>query len=224
MDKNRTISNMQAAAIKYCHTRYRHFENWPIYVEDEKNPRCLVGIEQHFDVVLHFSDGRRIRYIGTIDGLVWKLAKKWWVLDENKTANRLSDAWEKSFDMSHQITGYCAASTSVFGFPVMRSRVVGCKIKPTGAPDDVMSPEPLERTLESIQAWGRWVRNTVVTFEKFKDNFEHADRYTHACQRYFRPCSLLAFCADSPEGRQIAYHEQMVEAELTPSEKAIADG
>jgi len=72
-DQTRTMSNMEASAIEYVDERYPHMDNWPIYVEDENNPDCMVGIEQVFDIVVLYGDGKQIRYIGTIDGLVWEM-------------------------------------------------------------------------------------------------------------------------------------------------------
>lgn len=222
-DKNRTMANLQMTAIRYCEQRLGDMERWPIYVEDENDPKCQVGIEQNFDVVLSFEDGKKVRYIGTIDGLVKneRTGNERWFLDENKTANRLSEAWRQSFDMSHQITGYCAASTATFGFPVMRNRVTGSKLPPSNSVEDVSVIEPVERDATYIHRWAQWIRSMSETFDKYRDNWEYADRYTHSCMRYFRTCALLPFCCDSPEGRQESFYKQMVPADETPSERAI---
>jgi len=224
-DDVRTMANMELSAIKYVDERLPYMENWPIYVESNKNPRCMVGIEQVFDVVLEYDDGKEIRYIGTIDGLVQKASAKKWYLDENKTAARLDAGWRAKWDLYHQITGYCASSTSVFGFPVFNSRVTGAKVKPTGKGEDIIAVEPLARTPEQIYRWASWLRSTAETFEKYKDNYawEHADRYTHSCNRYFRPCALIPFCNDTEEGRRIAFDTQMVDADPSPSERAVME-
>jgi len=220
-DQIRTMSNMEMSAIQYIDERQPYMENWPIYIEDKKNPKCRVGIEQTFDVVLEFSDGRLIRYIGTIDGLIQKASTKKWFLDENKTASRIDEGWRKSFEMRHQVTGYCAASTVVFGFPVFDARVTGCKVKPTNRGEDIYVLE-VNREPETIQHWAAWVRHTVDLFDKYEKDYEHAPRYTHSCNRYFRPCSLLSFCADTAEGRREQW-EQMQPASLSPSEQAVQE-
>lgn len=220
-DQVRTMSNMEMSAIHYIDERLPYMDNWPIYVADEKEPLSLVGIELVFDVVLEYTDKKLIRHIGTIDGLCYFIPKKKYVLEENKTASRLDDAWRLSFDMSHQVTGYCAASTTVFGFEVLDARVFGAKIKPTGRGEDVY-PVLVKRDLVAIQHWGTWVRRKVEEYEQYKDDFEHATRHTHSCNRYFRPCSLLSFCCDTPEGRQEQW-EEMVPAEPSPSERAIQE-
>jgi hypothetical protein len=184
-----------------------------------------VGIEQVFDVVLTFEDGKEIRYVGTMDGLVLKAATGQYYIDENKTSVRLSDAWRNAFDMRHQVTGYCAASTSVFGFRVLRSRVTGLRIKPTNKGEDVYPFEPIERKWDDVQHWASWVREYAETFERYQNDFEHATRNTHSCNRYFRACSLLSFCADpdGAAGRRLAFDELMVPSEPSPSERAVAD-
>lgn len=222
-DSTRTMTNMELATICYIDELLPKMDNWPLYVENEKVPSSMVGIEQVFDVVLTYEDNKEIRYIGTIDGLVRKASTEEYYLDENKTAARLGEGWRNTFDMKHQITGYCAASTSVFGFKVLRSRVTGLRIKPMNKNEDVYPFEPIERTEDAIQHWATWVREMAETYERYKSDFEHATRYTHSCNRYFRSCSLLGFCADTAEGRQIAFNEQMVAAEPSPSERSIGE-
>lgn len=222
-DHERTMTNMELATIVYIDERLPRMENWPLYVEDTKNPKCMVGIEQVFDVVLTFEDNCEFRYVGTIDGLVIKEATGQYHLDENKTAARIDYAWRNAFDMRHQVTGYCAASTSVFGFRILKSRVTGLRIKPMNKGEDVYPFEPVERTEDAIQHWATWLRELAETYEKYKDDFEHATRFTHSCSRYFRPCSLLSFCSDTAAGRQVAFNEEMVKSDPSPSERAVAD-
>jgi hypothetical protein len=218
-DRNRTLANMEQSTICYVDERLPTMDLWPLYVEDERNPACMVGIEQAFDIVLEYDDGTLIRYIGTVDGLVKKVSVDKWFLDENKTASRITDGWRLSFDMAHQVTAYCAASTTVFGFPVFNARVTGNLIKPTGKGEDVY-PIEVSRDEYAIRNWASWVYHTVRMFDAYKDDFELAPRYTHSCNRYFRPCSLLPFCCDTPEGRLEQFNE-MVPVEPTPSERAI---
>lgn len=220
-EKNRTLSNLEAATIAYVDARLTYMHNWPLYVQDEHNPNSMCGIEQSFDVTLTYSDARKIRFIGTLDGLVRKKAEgNILVMDENKTSVRMSNAWRASFDMSHQVTGYCAACEPVFGFPVTHSRVTGVLIPPQLKDDDVRTVEPLVREPYCIADWSLWVRHSVEMFEEYKDDYEKAPTYTHSCSRYFVPCSLLPFCTDSPRGR-IMQFEEMVPAEPSPSERAV---
>jgi hypothetical protein len=221
-DGIRTISNMEMATITYVDEALTKMDNWPIWVADSKDHTRPIGIEQVFDVVLTFSDQRLVRYIGTIDGLVldtYRDSRP--TLDENKTASRLDDGWITSFDMSHQITGYLTCSASVFGFPIWHARVQGLKIKPTNRGEDYYA-KTTSRDPAAILHWGRWVYHTVGLFETYKDDFENAPRYTHSCNRYFRPCSLIPFCCDTSDGRREQW-EQMVEADASPSERAVRE-
>jgi hypothetical protein len=101
------------------------------------------------------------------------------------------------------------------------ARVYGVKIKPTYKGEDVVI-ESVDRNNESIAHWAHWVRVCVDTFDMYKDEYEYAPRFTHACNRFFRPCSLIPFCADTPQGRKEQF-EQMVDASMSPSERAIED-
>ena len=222
-DQVRTMTNMELATIVYCDEQLPKMDNWPIYVEDKANPQSLVGIEQVFDVVLTYDDNYEVRYIGTVDGLVQKASTKEYFVDENKTAARLGEGWRNAFDMKHQQTGYCAISSALFRFKVFRCRVTGLRIKPANRGEDVYPFETIERTEDSFQHWATWVREMAETYERYKDDYEHATRYTHSCNRFFRPCSLLSFCSDTPTGRLLAYHEHMVPMDLSPSERAVSD-
>ena len=219
-DNIRTISNMEVATITYIDKRLEIMDSWQIYVEDKKNPNCLVGIEQVFDVTLFYDDSTHIRYIGTLDGLCYVPHKEAYFLEENKTASRLDEGWRQSFEMVHQITGYCACSTALFGFLVLNAHVFGLKLKPTGRED--IHNFQVRRDLNAITHWANWVYYTVKLYEQFRDDFENAPRFTHSCNRYFRPCSLIPFCADTPEGRQEQW-EDMEPAPLSPSEQAVQE-
>jgi hypothetical protein len=222
-DNVRTMENMQLATLAYIDASLPKMENWPIYVEDRSDPRSFLGIEQVFDVVITFGDGKEVRFIGTVDGLVHHIKfEDAPVLDENKTAARLSDGWRAKWELDHQITGYCLAGSVIFGFPIVRSRVQGVKIKPTGKGEDVYPVEPLVRTPEMFETWGKWCRYTVDMYEQYRDNFEDAPRFTHSCNRFFRPCALIPFCGDSVAGRVEQYGE-MVPAHKSPSERAIEE-
>lgn len=221
-DKIRTLSNMELASINYVDEQLHKMDSWPLWVADKKNPNAAVGIEQVFDCVLEYADGKLIRFIGTVDGLVINVYRDNRItLDENKTAARIDDAWRFSFDMTHQITGYIAAATSVYGLQIRHARVTGLLIKPMGKGNDVY-PLEVTRTPDATLTWSRWVRHTVDLAELYDGDYENAPRYTHSCNRYFRACSLIPFCTDSAEGRTIQW-DQMVAPEGSPSERSIAE-
>lgn len=219
-DKVRTIANMEQAAMVYIDETLPFFENWPIWVADKRDPSKPVGIEQVFDVVLEYSDGKHIRYIGTLDGIIHNVPKANRItLAENKTGARLDKAFVESFKMRHQLTGYMACGMALFGIEMWHARVYGLKIKPTYKGEDIVL-EAVDREPPSVLHWGNWVRECVDKYEMYEKHYEYAPRYTHSCNRYFRPCSLIPFCADSPQGR-IEQWDQMVPSDQSPSERAI---
>lgn len=230
-DRIRTMSNMEVASIAYIDERMSTWDRWPIWISDPDNPDAPVGVEQHFDVVLEYTDGKRIRFIGTVDGLLHDLNNQnRLTLDENKTASRLDDAWAASFEIGHQVTGYMACCIAVFGVQVWNARITGCRIKHTNSGEDIRVLYP-KRDASMFMEWGNWVRHTVDMHEGYQNqhpdapnmpNFEATPRYTHSCNRFFRPCSFLPFCADTPEGRIDQWHN-MVETPLSPSERAVLD-
>lgn len=224
-EKNRNMQSFMLCADKYIDERLPLMSRYPIYVEDKEDENSQVGIEQVFDVVLTYADGHQIRYVGTIDGLVQDLSspKKSFVLEDNKTSVRLDTAWRDSFHMSHQVTGYCASTTAVFGFPVMDCNILGSKIKPVGGADDYVPVACMSRHGDMIQQWAAWMYDTERKYVKYKDDFENAPTYTHSCNRYFRTCALLPFCTDTADGRRETFYEHMVPVELSPSELAARD-
>lgn len=220
-DPVRTLDNMELASIQYIDEVLPGMDNWPIYVADDRNPQCYVGIENVFDVVLTFDDSKQFRYIGTLDALTLNVVKdNEPTLEDNKTAARLDKGWKASFELSHQVTGYLACASALLGFDIRRSRILGLKIKPTNRGEDVWPVYPPRRTAEDFQRWAFWFRHTADQYEFYKDHYEYAPRYTHSCNRYFRPCALLPFCGDTYEGR-LEQWDQMVAAKPSPSERAV---
>ena len=219
-DNNRTIANMQTAAVVYARETYPYLYAWPVWIDNPKAPLTPTGVEQVFDVILEYTDGKRIRFIGTLDGILCNSAKDMRVtMAENKTAARMDRAWVESFKMRHQITGYMACGMAIFGFQMYHARVYGCRLKPMYRGEDVHI-EPVSRTRDDIQHWANWVRRQVEIFEEYSVDWEHAERRTHSCNRFFRPCALIPFCADTPEGRREQW-DQMIDVVPSPSERAI---
>jgi len=224
-DVIRSMSNMEVATIDYVHERLNAMDQFPIWVQDT-NPDGIVGIEQVFDVVMLYEDGFKIRYIGTIDGLVIDLDRdNTPTLEDNKTAARIDAGFQNALFMKYQFTGYLACSTAVFGIQVFDGRVIGSKIRRTNTGENYVSL-PIHRDYDAIAKWGQDVRWFVESmYLPFGDNgYEDAPRFTHSCNRYFRPCSLIPFCSDTPEGRKIAFEQEMVPADLSPSERGVLEG
>ena len=223
-DRIRTITAAEECILKYVDETIDTWDNWHVWVEDKANPEKTVGIEYSFDMVLtRDSDKKQIRYIGTVDTVLVALKKaEALYLGENKTGARLSDSWRNAFDTSHQVTGYLVGLSTVLNRELTLAKVFGVKTKQTGHIEDFASFEPLERDDSAFQHFCNWVFHGAELAEQFKGDIEMAPRYTHSCDRYFRACSMLPFCTDTPEGRQQQLKE-MVETELSPSEQAVID-
>ena len=141
-----------------------------------------------------------IRYTGKLDGLLLDNGEPF-VLDD-KTGARIDEAWLSQWILSQQITGYCLCASVLVKQTVFKAHVIGMSIP--AAKDLMMTvrQENVTRNERMFKDWANWVYHTVKMDEEFRDRPAEAPMYTHSCNRYFRPCSLVPFCAeDSVEGR-----------------------
>jgi hypothetical protein len=200
MDKRRTMTNIEEAMIAYM-------DRWPwgkhpVWTEDENDPQSMIGVENEFDIVLeyHLDDGnmRCWRFTGKIDGI--HLHSDTHTIHENKTASRLDDAWRESFLMSSQVTGYCLATSLLIQQAVSNACIVGVALpQPRSYDYGGIVFEHVSRASHMTQDWFRWFLHTVLIYEEFVSDPKGAPRYTHSCNRYFRPCAMIPFCASEPE-------------------------
>lgn len=197
-DRQRTMRNLEEAAIKYV-ADYE-WDRRAVWVREPHDPTSDVGIEVPFDIVITFvrnnGDEFSIRFIGKIDG-VHVEDNETIVIEENKTASRLGDAWMQSFEMAHQVTGYMMAIALWVKQPVNKAVVRGLSIPlPKSYDYGGNIAHTVMREQHHFEHWLNWVRHTVFElWLPYKDNVIDAPRYTHSCNRYFRPCSMLPFCA-----------------------------
>jgi hypothetical protein len=221
-DQIRTLNSMELAAIQYIDSTMKYMDNWEIYVKDKDDPQSYVGIENVFDVILTYDDEKQYRFIGTLDALTLDKGRNSRpTLEDNKTAARLDDGWKAAFILSHQVSGYLACASALLGLDIRNARILGLKNKPTGKGEDYWTVST-SRTAEEFHRWAFWFRHTADQYEFYKDHYEYAPRYTHSCNRYFRPCSLISFCGDTFEGR-LEQWDQMIPAALSPSELGVED-
>ena len=67
-----------------------------------------------------------------------------------------------------------------------------------------------------IEKWANWLVTTVEVEHQWRDQVINAPMYTHSCNRYFRSCSFLPFCAaDNVEEKEQIISE-MVDDEWSP--------
>ncbi|CAM6001460.1 unnamed protein product [Sphagnum balticum] len=224
-DKRRTLANLTECAFAYID---RWNWNKKVWMRDENNPCGDVGIEIPFDLVISITEWRASqhsytterRYTGKIDGISIDEKGNPYI-EENKTAARLGDAWSMAFEVNTQPTGYMIAASVFTEQRVRDAEIHGLAIPLPKSYDfgGVMRVE-VSRKDYHIERWINWFHNTALGYEKDKDDPYNADRYTHSCNRYFRPCSLIPFCdADDEEARAVI--RDMEHKEWSPLDKAV---
>lgn len=215
-DRRRTMTNLEEACIAYI-DRW-DWNRMPVWIRDETDPCSDIGIELPFDIVLSFvlEDGthREYRFIGKADGLHIRDGTLY--LHENKTASRLDEAWRQSFLLSSQITGYCLALSVWSGEQITHAEIYGMSVPlPKNYDFGGLVRESVTRYSHHIERWFSWFLHTVEIDQSYKDNPIDAPRYTHSCNRYFRPCSMIPFC-DAEEEEQKQILTEMFEDEWSP--------
>ena len=224
-DRRRTLSNLEECAIMYIDKW--DFRRNPVWIRDINDSESDVGIEIAFDVVITYQlldlrneeeYSKEYRFTGKLDGLHTRDGKL--VVSENKTASRLDDAWRQSFEMSSQITGYALAGSVFTGEPITKAIVYGVQVPlPKSYDLGGHCVEYVNRSSESFERWFEWFLHSVSYYETYKDNPSSAPRYTHSCNRYFRPCSFITFCVADKEEQEVIL-EEMVTEEWSPLHEA----
>jgi hypothetical protein len=221
-DKRRTLSNLEECIYAYINRwRWDH----PVWMRDNADPTSDVGIEIPFDMLVSISGSNYLtfRLTGRIDGIHYNSSGELCIHD-NKTASRLGDAWANSFALSHQITGYCVAASTFIQAQIHKAEILGLAI-PLPRTYDLGGyvREVVSRRDYHYARWLDWLVHTIQLERRYKDNPYEAPKYTHSCNRYFRPCSLIPFCdADDEEQHRIV--DEMVLDEWSPLDKPILDG
>lgn len=221
-DKRRTLSNLEECAYAYIgRWRWDH----PVWMRDPSDPTTDVGIEIPFDVVVHISGMHllQFRLTGRIDGIHYDGLGRLTVHD-NKTASRLGEAWSQSQAINHQYTGYCVAASVFTQQLVNNCDVIGLAIPlPKTYDFGGFDRVPMSREPHHIQRWVHWLVHTVLMARMYTGDPYAAPKYTHSCNRYFRPCMLIPFC-DADEEEQKRILGEMVHDEWSPLNKAVLDG
>lgn len=217
-DTARTLAHMEETIIRYVDDRLPSMERNPIWVADADDPSCPVGIEQIFDVIITYQ-GKSLRYIGTIDGIVLIKDGQEFMVDENKTASRLDETWRRSFSVKSQPTGYIAVAKMLTGLVGDKVRIIGCKVKQQRSSEDMLSFIETKTNAQIMD----WVNSLFFAHElaqRYTDDPLSAPKFTHSCSRYFRSCAFIDMCAAEPNDQRDIY-DGLVAAELTPSQKAV---
>ena len=172
-DKRRTLSNLEEACIAYL-DRYEFGKNIPFVSGD------YIGVETPINLIIEYEYGdikRTIRFVGRIDGVhCHRNDSKSPYVEENKTASRLGDAWEQSFEMSHQVTGYLAAASTIIGALLSMGRIRGlCIPQPRVYDTNGVSTVTVFRKQHQFTEWAKWVIHTVEMYYAHYDDPTNAE-------------------------------------------------
>lgn len=221
-DRRRTTTNIEEMCLAYM-DRFDWSKQLPVM-----NINGFVGIEIPVDVTVEilYADGykgegfTKVRLIGKADGIHWSDETKTVMrVHENKTASRLGDAWEQSWETNHQPTGYMIALSAMLNQPISQSLMLGsCLPMPKAYAINGLSRVVASRPSWMIEEWFKWFLHTVLLHDQYKDKPTDAPMYTHSCNRYFRPCSFIGLCATPPDERQAVF-DQMAVDEWSPLAK-----
>ncbi len=226
-DKRRTLGNLEMTCLVYL----RSWEgmDYPVWVSDANQPTHPVGIEIPFAIKMtFFREGDhgnpnpialQLVYTGKIDGVHLNNQLRP-LLIENKTGARLDEAWSKSFYTTHQVTGYLMAVALLLDQPVNDGYAIGAQIPLPKMYEEGINWNYFSREPHHYERWLQWIFDVASIHQHYKDNVLEAPMYTHACNRYFRPCSLIPYCS-APDDERQAILEQMAEEHWSPiAEKA----
>jgi hypothetical protein len=221
-DKRRTLNNMEECAFAYINRwRFDH----PVWTRDGSNPIADVGIEIPFDLVVSITgmDMLDFRLTGRVDG-IHRNTRNQLTVHDNKTASRLNDSWSMSQVLNHQYTGYCIAASVFTGEPVNNAEILGLAVPLPKAYDfGSYIREPIQRLDHHYNQWLTWLVHTVKLCRQYADDPYGAPKYTHSCNRYFRPCAFIPFC-DSDDDEKHRIVQEMEHDEWSPLAKGVLDG
>lgn len=225
-DKRRTLSNMEECIYAYINRwRWDH----RVWMRNSADPTSDIGVEIPFDLVVKILDldipkTTNFRLTGRIDGIHYN-GRGDLTIHDNKTASRLNEAWSQSFLLSHQVTGYCVAASTFTQHAVHNAEVLGLAIPlPKTYDFGGYMRETVSRRDHHYTRWLDWLVHTINMARQYEGNPYDAPKYTHSCNRYFRPCSFIPFCDADPEEQHVIVKE-MVTDEWSPLEgKTILDG
>lgn len=208
-DKRRTLSNLEECALSYV-------DRWDfkprVWMRDYDDPLSDVGIEIAFDIVVEPVNQQAFRFTGKLDGLRWHgVTQQRLVVEDNKTGSRLNDAWEMSFETSHQLTGYCLAARVFTHEQVSNAEAIGLAIPLPRSEFTGFVRAQVTRSDEQFTRFVNWMLHAIDGFNLHSADPINAPMYTHSCNRYFRPCSLIPFCASDHADRVQMYDEMIVD-------------
>lgn len=218
-DTRRTIANLEETCIAYVHRL--NYKRDSIYVADEDDPQAFVGVEVPVRFVVETPEMSFV-YTGRCDGLHVRAIDSELEVQENKTGSRIDEVWVEAMTMTHQTTGYCVGMSLLTGRKVMHVRNLGSAIPmPRNYDLGGVVQESTVRDAEHVQRWLTWVEHTINIIAGCDDPAT-SPKYTHSCNRYFRPCSMIPYCA-APDDEKTDILDMMVYDKWNPLEAKAGD-
>jgi hypothetical protein len=241
-DRTRTLANLEHCAMELMQYWLMNLVRLPIYVEDRNDCTKRIGVEISLDCVFELGvnapiylpgeDGKPIatgdtrfvceklvRCIGLADVVYQNEETGAISLGEYKTAAMMNDAWRLAFDTRHQITLYNALLQAYFGRQQdFNTILIGSAIpvRSTSAPIQHFTvPRDQENVHELINTYA--FSQELIT--RYKDAPLTTPMFTHSCNRYFRPCSMLDLCTAAKEDQHVMLENMEVVEAASPSEQ-----
>ena len=210
-DTKRTITN-----IEDCVSYYIDRHPWttkPIWVRDPDDPTSDVGIEMPVNMVVR-TPHRTIRYTGKADAIRWtnEQMEELSVDDVKTTSMNMQESWDASFILSHQFTGYMVYASVFTGRPVWNGTIHGIRVPvPKTNVHNGIKFLPIQRGQHHIDQWAQFIDWAVDIIEANKEEPWNAPKFTHSCNRFFRPCSFIPMCDGDEAWRKEAFEEMEVD-------------
>lgn len=233
-DKNRTIANLEHCSLELIDYYLRNLIEFPIYISDTETPSSPIGIEMSLDAVFEvqvgehqaddstgtsfYDDTFKLRCIGLADVVYQNTTTGKISLGEYKTAASMNDAWRESFRTRHQITLYNALLQAYFDYQESFNTILigsSIPVRKTSLPVQHFA---IDRDQQNIQDLLETFMFTSENIKRFIQSPEKAPMFTHSCNRYFRPCSLLDFCTSAKEDQKVILEEMESIQSRSPSE------
>lgn len=221
-DKNRTVANIEHVGLRLAEHYLSELARFNIHVEDETDPMKSIGIEKSLDVVFNImlsnDEVFSFRFIGLADVLYTNNVTKLVKLGEFKTTSSMNEGWEASFRTRHQLTAYMAALHAYFDHVSLDTILTGSTIPVRKTTTPVMTLL-FDREEQNFLDFFNTVRHAWGIIQEYKnEDVIFAPMFTHSCNRYFRPCSLIDFCTAAHEDQVVMLEQMAFDANLSPSE------
>jgi len=125
--------------------------------------------------------------------------------------------------MSHQVTGYLLAMSTILDAPISNAVIHGLAIpQPVSRDFGGIERVPVTRSSQQFEEWVYWFIYSAYTYQYFKGHELDAPRWTHSCNRYFRPCSFIPLCY-APMDERVQMLDEMVDNTWNPLDEGNDD-